>query len=342
MSTLLDSPSAPSPAPPPEPTPPKPAGWAPDRRFMGLAIVVDVVALALAYIAVTVPIGGPQLTSGEVNEHWLVAVGAAIVVLIGTTFVIVRTLRLRRRFPDELAGPRAATAAEVRDQPRIPRSLRFEITSRRTIVIARVISLAAVPVAMVIGAPFWLAWFTVLAPWIAPVALEARWKYARYGVFALFALMGLLQLLHMVEHSVQVGQLVATSGDLSRSHGLFGQLDFELVHFVTDSLLWIGLGLLIMVLRGRNAWLWVAFVAASLHEVEHLYLFWQHLFDTNFYLSGGFSGIMGHHGLIGSPLDRPYLHYTYNLIVFVPMLIAIWDEARHIDRVHAPAARGAE
>ena len=334
MSTLLESP----PAPPPEPTPPKPSGWAPDRRFMGLAIVVDVVALALAYIAVTVPVGGPQLTSGEVNEHWLVAVAAAIFVAIGTAFVIVRTLRLRRRHPDELAGPRQATAAEVRDQPRIPRSLRFEITSRRTIVTARVISLAAVPVVWALGAPFWLAWFMVLAPWIAPVALEARWKYARYGVFALFALMGLLQLLHMVEHSVQVGQLVATSGDLSRSHGLFGQLDFELVHFVTDSLLWIGLGLLIMVMRGRNAWLWVAFVAASLHEVEHVYLFWQHIFDTNFYLSGGFNGIMGHHGLIGSPLDRPYLHYTYNLIVFVPMLIAIWDEARHMDRLTAPAA----
>jgi hypothetical protein len=181
----------------------------------------------------------------------------------------------------------------------------------------------------------------MLAPWIPLVAREASHKRARYGVFALFVLMGLLQMLHMVEHSVQVGQLVATSGDLSRSHGLFGQLDFELVHFVTDSILWIGLGLLIMVMRGRNAWLWVAFVAASLHEIEHLYLFWQHVFDSNFYLAGGFSGIMGHHGLIGSPLDRPYLHYTYNLIVFVPMLIAIWDEARHMDRVHPPATQPA-
>ena len=69
----------------------------------------------------------------------------------------------------------------------------------------------------------------------------------------------------------------------------------------------------------------VAFIAASLHEVEHLYLFWMHIFDNNMYLSGGFNGIMGDEGMIGSPLDRPYLHYTYNLIVFVPMLIAIWD-----------------
>ena len=342
MSTLLDTPPSPAPAPPPTPEPAPSRGWAPDRRFLGLAIVVDAVALTLAYIAVTIPIGGPQLTRDEVGEHWLVAVGAAVVVAIGTTFVIARTLRLRRLFPDELVGPPKPTAAEARELPRIPRTLRFEITPRRTIVIGRAFSLAVIPVAWALGAPFALAWLLVLAPWIVPVTLEARWKYQRYGVFAIFALMGLLQLLHMVEHSVQVGQLVATSGDLSMSHGIFGQLDFELVHFVTDSILWIGLGLLIMVMRGRNAWLWVAFVAASLHEVEHLYLFWQHIFDTNFYLSGGFSGIMGHHGLIGSFLDRPYLHYTYNLIVFVPMLIAIWDEARHMDRLHPPAPAGAD
>ena len=48
---------------------------------------------------------------------------------------------------------------------------------------------------------------------------------------------------------------------------------------------------------------------------------------------------MGHYGLIGSPLDRPYLHYTYNFIVTVPLLIAIWDEARHTDRVDRIRAR---
>lgn len=332
MSTVAQTPPrAPAPSP----------GWTPDRRFLGLAVVVDVVAVTLAYIAVTVPVGGPQLTKGEAHQYWLVAVGSAILVAIGVTYVIVRTLRLRRMHPDELQGPPQATAAQAEAAPVIPRTLRFEITSRRTKVIGCAISVAAVPVAWAVGAPFWLAWLAVLAPWIAPVTLEARWKYARYGVFALFALMGLLQMLHMVEHSVQVGQLVATTGDLSRSHGLFGQLDFEAVHFVTDSVLWIGLGLLIIVMRGRNAWLWVAFVVASLHEIEHLYLFWMHVFDNNMYLAGGFNGIMGHHGMLGSPLDRPYLHYTYNLIVFVPMLIAIWDEARHIDRVHPPAPREA-
>ena len=56
------------------------------------------------------------------------------------------------------------------------------------------------------------------------------------------------------------------------------------------------------------------------------------------YLSGGAAGIMGHYGLIGSPLDRPYLHYTYNFIVIVPMLIAFWDEGRYMDRMQSRSA----
>ena len=79
----------------------------------------------------------------------------------------------------------------------------------------------------------------------------------------------------------------------------------------------------------------MAFGAASLHQVEHFYLFWLYHAHNNLYLSGGAAGIMGKNGLIGSPLDRPYLHYTYNFIVVVPMVIAIWDQARHVDRVHA-------
>jgi hypothetical protein len=163
------------------------------------------------------------------------------------------------------------------------------------------------------------------------IAIEARWKYARYGIFAAFALLVLLQVMHMGEHTMQVGQLLVHKGDLAQSHGVFGQLDFELVHFVTDTVLWVNLGLLVILFRGRNRWLWVAFAAASLHQVEHFYLFWVYQAHPAFYAHGGFAGIMGENGLIGSPLDRPYLHFTYNLIVVVPMVLALWDAAREAD-----------
>ncbi len=47
------------------------------------------------------------------------------------------------------------------------------------------------------------------------------------------------------------------------------------------------------------------------------------------------------HPRIGSPLDRPYLHYTYNFIVFLPMVIALWDEARRVDRLASGRSQAA-
>lgn len=315
------------------------SGWAPDRRFLALAIILEAIAVVLAYIAHTVPLAGPRLTRGEAHEHWQIALAGALLVAAGMLYVIL-DVRKRNKLHAAAAAPPSEEAADPVPLPLFPRALLFERTPRRTVLWACAISLLVVPAAFAVQAPLWLAWVAMLAPWVGLVALEARAKYARYGVFSLFALLGLLQLLHMVEHTTQVGQLVATSGDLSLSHGIVGQLDFELVHFVFDTMLWIGLGLLLTINRNRNVWLWVAFVAASLHEIEHLYLFWLHLFDNNMYLAGGFNGIMGHRGMIGSPLDRPYMHYTYNLIVFVPMLLAIWDEARRMDRLHPAQPTG--
>lgn len=48
---------------------------------------------------------------------------------------------------------------------------------------------------------------------------------------------------------------------------------------MTDTTLWISLGLLVVIFKGRNAWLLVAFAAASLHQVEHYYLFWIAVWD---------------------------------------------------------------
>ena len=42
------------------------------------------------------------------------------------------------------------------------------------------------------------------------------------------------------------------------------------------------------------------------------------------------AGIMGNGGLIGSPLARPYLHFTYNFLVVVPMVLALLDQTKLI------------
>lgn len=310
---------------------PPPRRWTVDKRLMGVAIVTEVVAMALAYMALFVPVLGPKLTREEATRHWLAAaVAAAIVVVFGV--VIVRaTLNARRLGEGEYRG-RVDTPEHI-ELPRIPRSLLLERVPARWAGAAAALSLSTLPFTLGFGAPLWLIWLLLLAPWVPVVAVEARYKFGYDAVFASFGLMVILQCLHMVEHSTQIAQLALTGGVLADSHGVIGQLDFETVHFVADTALWLSLGLMAIIFRGRNLWLWVAFVAASLHEIEHLYLFWMYIFEHTVYLSGGASGIMGHYGLIGSPLDRPYLHYTYNFIVFVPLLIAFWDQARHTDRM---------
>jgi hypothetical protein len=41
---------------------------------------------------------------------------------------------------------------------------------------------------------------------------------------------------------------------------------------------------------------------------------------------------MGYDGVIGSPLARPYLHFTYNFLVILPMVLAFWDETKRAQR----------
>ena len=304
-----------------------------DRRLMGVAIVTEIVAVALAYMAVYVPVLGPKLTPAEADRHWFGALVAALVVLCFGIYIVRTTLRARR-----VAGP-SVEGARVRSDtplPRIPQSLRFERVPVKWQRVAAGISLATLPVTLTLAdGRLWLIWLALLAPLAPLVVMESRFKFSVNAVFAAFGLLVILQILHMVEHTTQVVQLAVTGGTLADSHGVIGQLDFETVHFFADTALWLSLGLLAVIFRGRNAWLWVAFAAASLHEIEHLYLFWMYVFEHTLYLSGGAAGIMGHYGLIGSPLDRPYLHYTYNFIVFVPLLLAFWDQARYVDRTRS-------
>ncbi len=304
-----------------------------DWRLVGVVIVSEIVAVFMAYMVINVPLVGPKLTREEAVRHWPAAAIGALVVALGVFLVVRETLRARRASASSTFRETEGRLQETQ-RPRVPRSLRFERVPGRAVAIAAALSLATIPLSFILGASFPLGWLAFLAPWIPLVAVEAWWKRSRDALFTGFALIVILQVLHEVEHSVQVGQLLANDGALALSHGIFGQLDFELVHFVTDTTLWISLGLLLTIFKGRNVWLWVAFAAASLHQVEHFYLFWLYHAHNNLYLSGGAAGIMGKDGLIGSPLDRPYLHYTYNFIVLVPMLIAVWDEARRVDRLH--------
>ena len=159
--------------------------------------------------------------------------------------------------------------------------------------------------------------------------------------------------------------------------GVFGQLDFETVHLVWDTAVWLG-ALWLLTKFPRNIFLWVAMFAASVHEVEHLFIGYVYFFDgaevfnytrtlwattlegrkvvahpvgqemalANFYEAGGKIGIMGRNGLVerlvldsnGALPIRPNLHFIYNLLVVTPTIAAFaWQMRRVYDEYLAKA-----
>jgi hypothetical protein len=319
------------------------------RRVAALALIAATAAGFITYMVLAVPVAAPPLPDGrvlffcplaasplpraEVLQYWPAAVIGALVVIAVDAFVLLTMYRRTRRAG--VAGPAGASQAPSTRSP-----LRLDRVPVRVAAVTAAASLTLLVAGLTQGYAMWIPVGFALLPWVPLVAIEAVWKYEHYGLWANFGVVVLLQIGHMGEHTVQVSQLLLYDGQLDQSHGVFGQLDFEAVHFFWDSAIWLILCLVLTRFGRSNFWLWVAFGAASLHQVEHLYLFWMYLSHPAFYMQGGFEGIMGNGGLIGSPLARPYLHFAYNLLVVVPMVLAFWDQTKHVhDRTQPALAR---
>lgn len=299
------------------------------RAFGLVALAIATVGF-ITYMVRTVPVVAPRLPRAEAVAHWPAALNAALIVAGGAALVTLVVVR-RGRAPISAAVSVAPTTGF-----HWPRAMGWQAVPRRLVLTGAAASSLLAAGAALSGHGLWFVGLSALLPWTPLLVYEIVWKRERYGLFATFLAVAFIQTLHMGEHSVQVLQMLGTHGDLAHSHGVFGQLDFETVHFVADTLLWLALGAFLVLFRGANRWLWVAFAAASLHQIEHFYLFWMYLVDRGTYVAGGFAGIMGSGGVIGSPLGRPYLHFSYNMIVIVPMLVALWDQARSMDATPHP------
>ncbi len=277
---------------------------------------MTVVALAfVVYLTRYVPVQIPSLEGATAHRYWPAALAAAVAVAIFDAAVIARAIGLTKRTANttpDLASPSA------------PLELRFQFVPTHVIRISAIASGSALAVSLALGLPLWGVALAAGLPWFPALSVESARKYEHYGLYAFFLVVVGLQLGHVGEHATQVTQLLLSNGDLTRSHGVFGQLDFETVHFFWDTGVWLSTGLLFSRFSGSR-WLWVSFAAASLHEVEHLYLYWLFLFHQDFYMQGGLAGVLGRGGVVGSPLYRPYLHFLYNLAVAIPMLMALLE-----------------
>jgi hypothetical protein len=314
-------------------------------RPLGLVLLFVTVGGLLAYLVLKVPVaaplpGGrtlwfcrlytPPVPSALREQYGWVALGGAAIVASADALVLLVTFGYRRGIESRSRRARPAIVPDGFPSSRRPTPLRLERVPLRVAWITAAASLTLLLAGALQGYAMWVWVGMGLLPWVPLVAFEAVWKYEHYGLWAVFGVATLLQIGHIGEHTVQVTQLMLYHGQLAQSHGIFGQLDFETVHFFWDSAVWLCLCLLLPRFSRGNRWLWVAFAAASVHEVEHLYLFYVYKTDPTFYVNGGLAGIMGYDGVIGSPLARPYLHFAYNFLVVVPMVLAFWDQSKQV------------
>ena len=347
-------------------------------RLIGLGILSAAMLTFIIWMTNTYPAeGGNSITKDDwVQFRWLAVVCIGIVVVTDVLVTVTtfrRSKRLQTEDPEELdpEGAHPELTASMKDDGQIldpivknfinkeeaarddavtrkpfmqrirdylPTSLSLQAVPLQVVLISMLCSGILIYGAIVYGFPLWGIVLAGMFPWIPVFTFEAVWKYKHYGFYTFMLVFTILQIGHLGEHSAQVGQLLWSKGDLSVAHGVFGALDRELVHFVWDSLVWIGICVLLIKLGPHNKWLWISFIAASFHEVEHLFLFYLDRFETPFYDAGGTTGILAKGGLIGTPFDRPYLHYIYNFFVVIPLVMAMWDETKRAYNIYVAKA----
>ncbi len=299
-------------------------------RAAGLACLVVLTVAWMSYMARSVPIRVHNLPAQLAPNMTVTAVAALLLMLAVDAAILVAVLRQPGRGGTGPAGERprlTGTRAAL-----LPKR-----ASLRTFGATALASCAALLGSLMLGLPVWGIALMALVPWLPLYLSEAAWQYRHYGAFALFGTLVLLQLGHLSEHIVQNLQLLLTHGRLSASRGVFGQLDVESVHFYWNIGIWLGTGALLYRYGLRNVWLTVSFIAASLHSVEHMYLYWLYVSRSPAYLLGGWNGILGKGGLVGSALARPYLHLVYNVIEVTPFVLAFYDQSRLVYDLRAAA-----
>jgi hypothetical protein len=142
---------------------------------------------------------------------------------------------------------------------------------------------------------------------------------------ALLGILALSQTAHLFEHVAQMIQIhvLHLSGPAAR--GLVGQLDIEWVHFIWNG--WVLLALLVLLPRFRtNAWLIGVTLFAGWHFVEHCVMIASYIRTG----VAGSPGLLSSGGLLfgGLPVARPDLHFLYNAVETIPLLIGWGVELR--------------
>jgi hypothetical protein len=290
-------------------------------RVLVLTAAAAITAAWVIYMSRAVPIPIHRLQARFVPAMTLTAITAFVVMVVIDAVILAFVVRHTR----DSSNDSSRQAAQGRGIPKALVPKRFGLMTFAATALASVVAYVGLGL---VGLPLWVMAAAALLPWLPLYVSEATWQYRHYGAFALFGTLVLLQIGHLSEHIVQNVQLYVSHGKLAASRGVFGQLDVETVHFYWNVAIWLGTGALLYRYGLKNVWLTIAFVAASLHSVEHIYMYWLYFTHSPAYVLGGWNGILGQGGLVGSPLARPYLHLVYNILEVTPFVIAYYDQSR--------------
>ena len=211
------------------------------------------------------------------------------------------------------------------------------------LVAAITLSLGGLAFAALEGWPIWARGLAAVLPWLPVFVRDLAWISRQYQWLALFYGLVVTQSGHLLEHLAQMIQIHVLGLGGPDAGGVFGALDIEWVHFVWNT--WVLLAVLVLLGRfGRNRWLWLTLPLSAWHEVEHAYI-------LSVYLATGVSGtpgLLSHGGALagGLPISRPDLHFFYNLIETVPLIVGFLLQVRRTraglvhDTMPAPVPAG--
>jgi hypothetical protein len=208
-------------------------------------------------------------------------------------------------------------------------AIETHLAARRTPLLLAA-SVAGLGVGRVAGWPLWATALVVALPWLPLFVSEVALTYRHQAWLGFFFVLTALQLAHLGEHIAQMVQIHLLGLQGADARGIFGVFDIEWVHFAWNSVVLVGVALL-LTQYSRNRWLWLTAVIAGWHLVEHAYI-------LSVYLGTGVSGtpgLLAQGGLIGRgglPLVRPDLHFLYNVIETVPLVAAFLVQTRKTAR----------
>jgi hypothetical protein len=141
----------------------------------------------------------------------------------------------------------------------------------------------------------------------------------------LLGFLAVSQTAHLFEHVAQMVQIHVLHLSGAGAQGIVGQLNIEWVHFLWNALVLAALLVLLPHFR-TNPWLIAVTPLAAWHFVEHSVMIATYI-QTGV---AGTPGLLSSGGLVfgGLPISRPDLHFLYNLVETVPLLLAWVAELR--------------